>query len=111
MVKLFVKNNESRQILREDHLKSLIDLEEINKKLRANNATLKDLVIIFQIGIITNAVDRDEDAEDDDMFVLMIYNVINLCSVLLFCVDDGISHTIHASFILAHLQSVSGSFL
>ena len=41
LVKLFVENDETRQILRDDHLKRLIDLEKLGSKLLNNRASLR----------------------------------------------------------------------
>jgi len=73
LVKLFVENSEQRQILRDDHLKCLIDLEKLNSKLQAspNRATLKDLVDLYnfaeKIQWIRDTLNEAKDVEFDSV--------------------------------------------
>jgi len=47
LVKLFVENHETRELMRDEHLKQLVDLEKLSAKLINKKATIKDLVELY----------------------------------------------------------------
>eukprot|EP01083_Nonionella_stella_P069822 186371_1 len=75
LIKLFVENDESRDILRDEHLKSLIDLEKLVRKLINNRSNLKDLVELYVFAeriqwirdTLSSCIQEDDEDEDVDI--------------------------------------------
>jgi len=79
LVKLFVENHETRELMRDDHLRQLVDLEKLSDKLQNKKAGIKDLVELYnfaeKIPWIKKTLEgasevsfptRDTQTDDDD---------------------------------------------
>jgi len=67
LVKLFVANTETREILRDEHFKSLTDFEKLVQRLLRNKGSLKDLVDIYnfveKLPFIKESLEAMDDVE------------------------------------------------
>nr|WJN24899.1 MSH2 [Pseudozyma thailandica] len=69
LVELFVRDNSSRQLIRDDYLKLMPDMHRISKRFQKGVATLEDVVRVYQAvlrlpGLIQTISDMDTPSEE-----------------------------------------------